>query len=82
MTAHISERGTLDAEYYRLLPERRRAYAGYKTWYDLHRHQPLRARRALEALQGEAGPLRSRPARHRPSENVSKPVRKRFAIVR
>ena len=58
-SAQISERGTLDAEYYRFNSKGQRVYNGYKTWNTFIGINHLALGGALEALQGEAGPLRS-----------------------
>jgi amicyanin len=82
MSAHVSERGTLDAEYYRLGPHRRRAYAGYKTWSTFIGINRF-------ALGARWKRFKAKPGRYEAvlratdlSENASRPVRKRFAIVR
>ena len=81
MTAQISERGMLDAEYYRLLPKGRRAYAGYKTWKTFIGINRF-------ALGARWKRFKAKPGRYEAvlratdnSENPSKPVKKRFEIV-
>ncbi len=81
MTAQISERGLLDAEYYRLLPKGRRAYAGYKTW-------PAFIGINRFALGARWKRFKAKPGRYEAvlratdlSENASKPIKKRFTIL-
>jgi plastocyanin len=82
MSAQISERGLLDAEYYRLLPRGRRRYAGYETWptfIGINRFSLGARWKRFKAKPGRyEAVLRATDA----SENASKPVRKRFAILR
>jgi plastocyanin len=80
-SAQISERGLLDAEYYRLLPKGRRVYAGYKTW-------PTFIGINRFALGARWKRFKARPGRYEAvlratdlSENASKPVKKRFTIL-
>jgi hypothetical protein len=80
-SAQISERGSLDAEYYRLRPKGRRVYAGYKTWSTFIGINHL-------ALGARWKRFKARPGRYEAvlratdtSANVSKPVTKRFTIV-
>jgi plastocyanin len=81
VSAQISERGLLDAEYYRLLPKGRRAYAGYKTWETFIgiNHFALGARwKRFKAKPGRyEAVLRATDL----AENASKPVKKRFTIL-
>jgi len=81
MSLRISDRGTLDAEYYRLNSKGRRVYNGYKTWRTFIgiNHIKLGARWKR---------FRARPGRYEvvlrvldTANNVSKPVRKRFEIL-
>jgi plastocyanin len=78
--ANISERGSLDAEYYRLGPRGKRTYDGYRTW---------RAFIGINrfALGARWKHFKARPGRYEAllratdtSANVSKPVTKRFTI--
>ncbi len=80
-TARISERGTLDAEYYRLHPEGKRTYSGYAVWKTFIgiNHFNIGAR---------GKHFKARPARYEVvlratdlAANTSKPLRKRFTIV-
>jgi plastocyanin len=81
-SAQISDRGSLDAEYYRLNSKGKRVYNGYKTWKAFIgvNHLTLAARWKH---------FRARPGRYETvlratdsSANVSKPVKKRFTIAR
>jgi plastocyanin len=78
--ANISDRGVLDGEYYRFNSKGRRVYNGYKTWkvFIGINHFKLGARWKH---------FRAKPGRYEvvlratdTSENVSKPIRKRFQI--
>lgn len=81
MTAAISERGTLDGEYYLLRPGGKRTYNGYKVWstfIGLNRF----------ALGARWKHFKARPGRYEVvlratdrANNVSKPVSKRFTIA-
>lgn len=80
-SARISERGILDAVYYRLGPGKRRVYSGYRTWRVFIGINRLR-------LGGRWGHFRARPGRYEAvlratdeAANESRPVRKRFTIV-
>ncbi len=78
--ANISDRGTLDAEYYRFNSKGKRVYNGYKTWdvfIGINRFK----------LGARWQHFRAKPGRYEvvlratdTSENVSKPIRKRFEI--
>lgn len=80
-TAQISERGTLEAEYYRLRPKGGRKFNGYAKWkafigvnrFSLGaRSEHFKARPGRYAVILRATDLAANP---------SKPVRKRFAIL-
>jgi plastocyanin len=77
----ISDRGTLDAEYYRLGSKGRRAYSGYKTWRTFIGINRIR-------LGARWKRFRARPGRYEvvlrvldSAGKVSKPVSKRFEIL-
>lgn len=80
-TAQVSERGTLEAEYFRLRPRGGRRFNGYATWkafIGINRF----------ALGARAKHFKAKPGSYlvvlRATDlaaNVSKPVRKRLAIV-
>lgn len=80
-SAQISERGSLDAEYYRLNSRGKRTYSGYKVWETFIgiNHLTLAARWKH---------FKARPGRYEvvlratdTANNVSKPVTKRFEIA-
>lgn len=80
-TAHISERGKLEAEYFRLRPKGGRKFNGYSTWdafIGINRF----------ALGARGKHFKAKPGRYLAvlratdqSANVSKPVRKHFSIL-
>jgi plastocyanin len=79
-SAQVSERGKLDAEYYRLAPSGKRVYNGFATWKTFIGINHLR-------LGARWKHFRARPGRYlvvlRASDeaaNESKPLRKRFTI--
>ncbi len=80
-SAQVSERGSLDAEYYRLNSKGKRTYSGYKVWETFIgiNHLTLAARWKH---------FKARPGRYEvvlratdTANNVSKPVTKRFEIA-
>ncbi len=80
-TARISERGSLDAEYYRFNSRGKRVYNGFKTWKTFIGINHL-------AIGGRWKHFKAKPGRYEvvlratdTSANVSKPVKKRFAIA-
>ena len=80
-TAHISDRGTLEADYYRFNWKGERRYTGYATWNAF-----IGINRFALAARGKH--FKARPGRYEAvlgatdtSANVSKPVTKRFTIV-
>jgi plastocyanin len=79
-SAHISEKGTLDAEYYRLNSKGHRVYNGYKVWKTFIgiNHFQLGARwKHFRARPGRyVAMLRATDT----SANTSKPVTKSFTI--
>jgi plastocyanin len=81
LSAQISERGTLDAEYYRYNSKGKRVYNGFKTWTAFIGVNHLK-------LGARWKHFRARPGRYLAvlratdeAENSSKPVRKRFTIA-
>ncbi|MBS1862206.1 MAG: hypothetical protein JSS68_10905 [Actinobacteria bacterium] len=79
-SAHISESGTLDAEYYRLNSKGQRVYNGYKVWKTFTGINHFQ-------LGGRWKHFRARPGRYLAvlratdtSANTSKPVTKAFTI--
>jgi plastocyanin len=80
-SAQVSDRGSLDAEYYRFNSKGKRVYNGYKTWDTFIGVNHL-------ALAARWKHFRAKPGRYEAvlrvtdtSENVSKPVKKRFTIA-
>jgi plastocyanin len=80
-SVQVSERGSLDAEYYRLNSEGRRVFNGYRTWKTFIGINHLR-------LGARWKHFRARPGRYlavlRASDeaaNESKPLRRRFTIA-
>lgn len=81
-SAHISERGTLDGEYYRLLPGGKRTYNGYAVWKTFIGINQFRL-----GARGEH--FKARPGRYEVvlratdlAANTAKPIRKTFTVVR
>ena len=79
-SAQISERGTLDAEYYRFNSKGKRVYNGFETWKAFIGINHLR-------LGARGKHFRARPGRYLAvlratdeAANESKPLRKRFTI--
>ncbi len=80
-SAQISERGSLDSEYYRFNSKGRRVYNGFKTWPAFIGVNHLR-------LGARWKHFRARPGRYLAvlratdeAANESKPLRRRFTIV-
>jgi plastocyanin len=80
-SAQISDRGTLDAEYYRFNAKGKRVYNGYRTWRTFIGINRF-------ALGARWKHFRAKPGRYEAvlratdtAENVSKPVKKRFTIA-
>jgi plastocyanin len=81
LSAQISDRGVLDAEYYRLNAKGKRVYNGYKTWDTFIGVNHVR-------LGARWKHFRAKPGRYEvvlratdTANNVSKPIRKRFEIL-
>lgn len=80
-SAQISERGTLDAEYYRINSEGKRRYNGYRVWKTFIGVNRLKVGARWKHF-------RARPGRYLvvlravdEASNASRPVRKRFRIL-
>lgn len=80
-TARISERGKLEAEYYRLQPKGRLRFNGYAEWRALAGVNRI-------ALGARGAHFKARPGRYVAvlhatdlAANASKPVRRRFTIL-
>ena len=81
MTAQINERGTLDAEYYRINSHGKRVFNGYATWKAFIGINHL-------TLAARGKHFKARPGRYRAvlrasdeAANKSKPVTKAFTIA-
>jgi plastocyanin len=81
LSAQISDRGMLDAEYYRFNWKGKRVYNGYKTWQTFIGVNHLKL-----GVRGKH--FRAKPGRYEvvlratdTANNVSKPVKKRFEIL-
>jgi plastocyanin len=81
LSAQISDRGMLDAEYYRFNSKGKRVYNGYKTWKTFIGINHVK-------LGSRWKHFRARPGRYEvvlratdAANNVSKPIKKRFEIV-
>lgn len=80
-SAHISDRGTLDAEYYRLNSKGKRRYNGYKTWEAFIGINHLTMGARWKHFKAKPGRYEAVLRATDTSENVSKPVTKRFTIA-
>jgi plastocyanin len=81
LSAQVSDRGSLDAEYYRFNSKGRRVYNGYRTWKTF-----IGINRV--ALGARWKHFRAKPGRYEAvlratdtAQNVSKPVKKTFTIL-
>jgi plastocyanin len=81
LSAQVSDRGVLDAEYYRFNSKGKRVYNGFKTWNAFIGINRI-------ALGARWKHFKAKPGRYEAvlratdtSANVSKPVKKRFTIV-
>jgi plastocyanin len=81
ISAQISDRGTLDAEYYRLNPKGKRTYSGYKTWSAFIGINHLKLAARWKHFKAKPGRYETVLQATDASANVSKPVRKRFTIA-
>jgi plastocyanin len=81
LSAQISDRGSLDAEYYRLNSKGRRIYNGYQTWKTFIgiNHVALAAR--WKHFRAQPGRYEAVLRATDTAANVSKPVKKRFTIL-
>lgn len=80
-SARVSERGRLEAEYYRLGPGRKRAHAGFKSWRVEAGVNRLRLGRRWRHFEAEPGRYEAMLRAVDRSANVSRPVTVRFAIA-
>jgi plastocyanin len=81
LSAQISERGSLDAEYYRLNSKGRRVYNGYRTWDTFIGINHLKLGARWKHFRANPGRYEAVLRAIDASENVSKPVIKRFTII-
>jgi plastocyanin len=80
-SANISERGTLDAEYYRFNSKGRRVYTGYRTWKTFIGINRLKIGARWKHFKAKPGRYMAVLRATDESANVSKPVKKRFTIA-
>ncbi len=80
MSAHISDRGTLDAEYYRINSKGRRVYNGFATWKTFIGINHLRLAARGKHFKGRPGRYRAVLRASDEAANESKPVTKSFTI--
>jgi plastocyanin len=80
ISAAISERGSLDAEYYRLDPKGKRTYSGYKTWNAFIGINHLKLAARWQHFKAKPGRYEAVLRATDTSANTSKPVTKRFTI--
>jgi plastocyanin len=79
-SAHISERGTLDAEYYRLNSKGHRVYNGYKVWKTFIGINHFQLGRRWKHFRARPGRYVAVLRATDESANTSKPVTKAFTI--
>ena len=82
LTAQISDRGRLDAEYYRFNSKGKRVYNGYKTWTTFTGINHLKLAARWKHFRAKPGRYEAVLRATDTAENVSKPVTKRFTIIR
>ena len=80
MSAHISDRGTLDAEYYRINSAGHRVFNGFATWKTFIGINHLRLAARGKHFKGRPGRYRAVLRASDEAENESKPVTKSFTI--
>jgi plastocyanin len=80
MTANISEKGTLDAEYYLLLPGGRRTYAGFKVWSTFIGINRFALGARWKRFKAKPGRYEAVLRASDQSNNSSKPRKTRFTI--
>jgi plastocyanin len=79
--ATISEKGTLDAEYYLLKPGGKRVYNGYHVWKTYIGYNQVRLGAAWKHFKARPGRYQAVLRATDESANVSKPVKKIFTIA-
>lgn len=80
-SAHISERGTLDAEYYRLNSKGRRIYNGYRVWKTFIGINHFQLGASWKHFRARPGRYLAVLRATDQAANVSKPVTKAFTIA-
>jgi plastocyanin len=80
-SAHISDRGTLDAEYYRLNSKGHRVYNGYKVWKTFIGINHFRLGARWQHFHARPGRYLAVLRATDEAANVSKPVTKAFTIA-
>jgi plastocyanin len=80
LSAEISDRGRLDAEYYRLNSKGRRVYNGYRTWRTFIGVNHLELGARWKHFRARPGHYEAVLRATDKAQNVSKPVTKRFSI--
>jgi plastocyanin len=81
LSAQISDRGTLDAEYYRFSSKGKRVYNGYQTWKTFIGINRVALGARWKHFRAEPGRYEAVLRATDSAENVSKPVKKRFMIL-
>jgi plastocyanin len=81
LTARVSEKGHLEAQYYRLKPGGGRAYAGFARWKTRAGVNHLKLGARWKRFPAQAGSYETVLRASDGSANESKPVSRRFAIV-
>ncbi len=80
-SAQISDRGTLDAEYYRFNSKSKRVYTGYKAWDVFIGINHFALGKRWKHFRAKPGRYEAVLRATDTSNNTSKPVRKRFTIA-
>jgi plastocyanin len=81
LSAQISDRGRLDAEYYRFNAKGKRVYNGFKTWNAFIGVNHLKLGAHWKHFKAKPGRYEAVLRATDTSANVSKPVKKRFEIL-
>ncbi|MGV1047069.1 MAG: plastocyanin/azurin family copper-binding protein [Solirubrobacterales bacterium] len=81
LSAQISDRGRLDAEYYRFNSKGKRVYNGYQTWKTFIGINRVALGARWKHFRAKPGSYEAVLRATDMAENVSKPVKKRFTIL-
>jgi plastocyanin len=81
LTVRVSEKGRLEAQYYRLTGKGQRRYAGYATWKAKAGTNHLRLAAAWRHFEARAGNYQAVLRATDAAANESKPVKLRFSIA-